>query len=417
MKIIKAFKYKLEPKDSQVDLLYRMAGSGRVVFNDGLDFLLIILKKETGIIDKEILYKHLNDLPPKERIALVKKLPSAFDLNKLLTKWKKKEDRLWLEEAYTDNLQQRLKDLAGSVSEWCKGKRGFPVWRTRKKAHHSTMRFVNFSKYCSIEHRHIKLPNKLGLMRYRDSQPVVGKPKNATVSLNACGEWHISIMCEMEIELPSHVDGGMTGIDMGIAKNMTLSTDICGDNGVFHGVHSYRTHQAKLAITQKKMSRKVKGSSNWKKQNRRVSNIHQRIANIRRDYQQKATTEISNNHAMIVCEALKVVNMSKSAKGDKDNHGKMVKQKAGLNKSILDEGWGELRRQLEYKMLWKGGMYAEVNPAHTSQICSCCGHKAKENRTTQANFVCVNCGYSINADKNAANNILNRYLSELEQAE
>jgi len=117
---------------------------------------------------------------------------------------------------------------------------------------------------------------------------------------------------------------------------------------------------------------------------------------------------------MIVCEALKVNNMSKSAKGNKENPGRMIKQKAGLNRSILDEGWGELRRQLKYKMFWKGGIYAEVNPSYTSQICSCCGHKDKSNRKSQAIFVCGDCGLTINADKNASFNILNRYIESLE---
>ena len=359
------------------------------------------------------IYKHLNDLPPKERISLIKKLPNAFALNKLLTQWKKKENRAWLKEAYTDNLQQRQKDLSGSTSEWCKGKRGFPVFRKKNLAHHSTMRFVNFTKYCAVEHRHIKLPNKLGLVKYRNSQSITGKPKNATVSLNACGEWHISIMCELEITLPDQVKGESAGLDMGIAKNMTLSTDICGDQGVFYGVHSFKVYRGELAKAQRKLSRKVTGSSNWKKQKNKIAKIHNEIANIRNDYQHKATTEISKNHAMIVCEALKITNMSKSSKGDRDNHGKMVKQKSGLNRSILDEGWGELRRQLEYKMLWKGGVYGEVKPAGTSQTCCVCGHKSKLNRINQALFVCGVCDHRMNADKNASINILHRYLESL----
>lgn len=194
---------------------------------------------------------------------------------------------------------------------------------------------------------------------------------------------------------------------------MTLSTDLCGDKGVFYGVHSFKFYKEGLAKAQKKMSRKVKGSANCSKQKRKVAKIHQKIANVRNDYQHKATTEICKNHAMIVCEALKVKNMSKSAKGDKDNHGRMVKQKTGLNRSILDEGWGELRRQFEYKMLWKGGSYAEVNPAGTSQTCCVCGHKSKSNRISQALFICGDCGHSMNADKNASINILHRHLESL----
>jgi putative transposase len=83
-----------------------------------------------------------------------------------------------------------------------------------------------------------------------------------------------------------------------------------------------------------------------------------------------------------------------------------VKAKSGLNKSILDPGWYEFRRQLEYKLEWQGGMLAEINSRYTSQICSDCGHRAKENRRSQAEFKCLVCGYEENADVNAARNIL-----------
>ncbi len=416
MKIEKAYKFKLEPTSEQAGKLAQMTGCGRVVFNDSLEYVLNIIKKSIPITDKKALYKHLNDLAFKERKLLKKSFPNSAFLNKQLTSWKKLNHRLWLDNAFTDCLQQRQRDFVKALDEWSKGKRGFPVFRARKIAHHSTMRFPAPKKQISIQNKHIKLPNGLGLVRYHNSQPVIGELRNATVSLNAVGEWYISIMCLVEIELPTHVQGEMTGIDMGIAKNMTLSTDFCGNEGVFEGIHSFRAYQDKIAIEQRKLSRKVLGSENWKKQKLKVSNLHQRIANIRKDYQHKATSEISKNHAMVICEALKVANMSKSAKGDSENHGKNVAAKSGLNKSILDQGWHELRRQLEYKMRWKGGIYGEVNPRNTSRECASCGHTEKENRKTQAEFICQSCGHSDNADKNAAKVILNRYLRELEQA-
>ena len=416
MKVEKAYKFKLEPTPEQAEKLAQMAGCGRVVFNDSLELMLNIARKQSGITDKKALYKHLNGLPYAERKGLNKLLPSSASLNKQLTSWKKLDNRLWLSEAFNTCLQQRQRDLALSVGEWVKGKRGFPIFRTRKLAHHSTMRFPEPKKQMRIDRTHIKLPNGLGMVKYRNSRDVVGELRNATVSLNAVGEWHISIMCLVDVELPEHVQGEMTGVDMGIAKNMTLSTDVCGDKGVFEGVHSFRAHQDKLAIEQRKLSKKVLGSENWKKQKLKVAKLHQRIANIRSDYQHKATTEISKNHAMVICEALKIANMSKSAKGDSENHGKNVAAKSGLNKSILDQGWHELRRQLEYKMKWKGGVYGEVNPRNTSRECGECGHIEKDNRKTQAEFVCQSCGHSNNADKNAARVILMRYLRELELA-
>ena len=88
------------------------------------------------------------------------------------------------------------------------------------------------------------------------------------------------------------------------------------------------------------------------------------------------------------------------------NPGKNVRAKAELNKSILDQGWFEFRRQLEYKQQWRGGLVVAVNPRNTSRKCSVCGHIAAANRTTQSRFECVECGYTENADINAAKNIL-----------
>ena len=98
--------------------------------------------------------------------------------------------------------------------------------------------------------------------------------------------------------------------------------------------------------------------------------------------------------------------MTQSAKGTKEAPGKMVKQKSGLNREILDQGWFELNRQLEYKANWKGKLVQRVQPRFTSQLCSSCGHKGKENRENQATFLCKSCGHHENADLNAAKNIL-----------
>ena len=98
--------------------------------------------------------------------------------------------------------------------------------------------------------------------------------------------------------------------------------------------------------------------------------------------------------------------MSKSAKGTVENPGRNVAAKSGLNKSILDQGWFEFKRQLGYKLDWLGGKFVLVNPKNTSRCCQKCGHVSKDNRKSQASFECMNCGYKDNADLNAAKNIL-----------
>jgi putative transposase len=128
----------------------------------------------------------------------------------------------------------------------------------------------------------------------------------------------------------------------------------------------------------------------------------------------KASATISKNHALVCIEDLQVLNMSKSATGTVEKPGKNVRAKAGLNKSILDQGWFEFRRQLEYKTAWSGGRLVAVPPHHTSRTCPCCGQVSKENRKTQARFRCVGCGYLNHADVVGAINILARGMKSFE---
>lgn len=128
----------------------------------------------------------------------------------------------------------------------------------------------------------------------------------------------------------------------------------------------------------------------------------------------KTTTTISKNHAMVCIEDLRVRNMSKSAAGSSDSPGRNVKAKSGLNKSILDQGWFEFRRQMEYKQAWLGGEVLVVLARNTSRTCPACAHVSAENRQTQARFACVECGFEENADLVGAINILNRGMKMLE---
>ncbi|HHR8274804.1 TPA: RNA-guided endonuclease InsQ/TnpB family protein [Salmonella enterica subsp. enterica serovar Typhimurium] len=329
------------------------------------------------------------------------KLPSAFELNRMITVWKKMPEYIFLQDAYTDNLQQKLKDLHTAWKR-CFDKKlaaKAPVWK-RKNEGRDSIRFVNFEKYCCLENRRVKLPSGLGWVKFRQSQRVNGKIKNATISQLA-GQWYISFQVEIETAEPNHTSTTIVGLDAGVAKLATLS-----DGTVFEPVNSFQKNQKKLARLQRQLSRKVKFSNNWQKQKRKIQCLHSRIANIRRDYLHKVTTTVSKNHAMIVIEDLKVSNMSKSAAGTVSQPGRNVRAKSGLNRSILDQGWYEMRRQLEYKQLWRGGQVLAVPPAYTSQRCACCGHTAKENRLSQSQFRCQVCGYTANADVNGARNIL-----------
>ena len=162
----------------------------------------------------------------------------------------------------------------------------------------------------------------------------------------------------------------------------------------------------------------MKFSANWKQQKATIARLHQRIAEIRKTVLHQISTitghaagNVSKNHAVVVLEDLTIRNMTASAQGTVEQPGRHVRQKAGLNKAILDQGWGMLKQMLGYKLRWAGGMLLLVDPAYTSQICPVCGVVDAENRKTQAVFHCQHCGHEAHADVNAAQNILARGLA------
>jgi putative transposase len=210
----------------------------------------------------------------------------------------------------------------------------------------------------------------------------------------------------------------MVGIDMGVVRFATLS------NGeVIKPLNSFRRRERKIRRLQKSVSRKRQAAKNAKrkpggspakrkpggslaKARRKLARQHKKIADRRKDFLQKASTDISKSHAIVVVEALKVKNMSASAAGTVEVPGKNVKAKSGLNKSIRDQGWHTFKVMLKNKLMMKGGQLIEVPPQYTSQKCPQCGYTAKENRLTQAEFKCKSCGYENNADLVGALNVL-----------
>ncbi|EEY5778482.1 TPA: RNA-guided endonuclease InsQ/TnpB family protein [Escherichia coli] len=371
MKRLQAFKFQLRPGGQQEREMRRFAGACRFVFNRAL-----ALQNEN--------HEAGNKYIPYGKMA------------SWLVEWKNATETQWLKNAPSQPLQQLLKDLERAYKNFFQKRAAFP--RFKKRGQNDSFRYPQGVKL-DQENSRIFLP-KLGWMRYRNSRQVTGVVKNVTVS-QSCGKWHISIQTESEVSTPVHPSASMVGLDAGVAKLATLS-----DGTVFEPVNSFQKKQKTLARLQRQLSRKVKFSNNWQKQKRKIQRLHSRIANIRRDYLHKVTTTVSKNHAMIVIEDLKVSNMSKSAAGTVSQPGRNVRAKSGLNRSILDQGWYEMRRQLEYKQLWRGGQVLAVPPAYTSQRCACCGHTAKENRLSQSKFRCQVCGYTANADVNGARNIL-----------
>ncbi|MFN3200004.1 MAG: RNA-guided endonuclease InsQ/TnpB family protein [Bradymonadia bacterium] len=333
----------------------------------------------------------------RDRYKAEEKKLGYAGLCKALTQWRNDHETSWLKMGSVSTQQQALCDLERAYINFFAGRASFPSFK--RKGEYESFRFPNAKQFYICQgHSRIKLP-KLGWVRYRNSRRIEGTPKNATVSLRA-GKWYVSIQTEREVPEPVHPSRTMVGIDMGVARLATLS-----DSTVYEPLNSFKKHQRALANAQRAMSRKVKFSQNWRKAKARIQRIQARIANARRDYLHKASNDISKNHAVVVLEDLKVSNMSKSAKGTAEAPGKNVKAKSGLNKAILDQGWGEFRRQLEYKQKWRGGEVIAVNPRNTSRTCLQCGHVSADNRKTQARFKCISCGFEGHADLVAAENI------------
>jgi len=382
MQRLQAFKYELMPDGEQQRNMRRFAGSCRFVFNKALAL-------------------------QQAHYAEGKKKLSYADLCKHLTDWRKSSETQWLSEAHSQPLQQTLKDLERAYKNFFEKRADFP--RFKKKGQSDSFRYPQGCKLDQANSR-IFLP-KLGWMCYRNSREVLGVVKNVTVS-GKQGKWFVSIQTEREIDAPVHPSTTIVGIDMGIVRFATLS-----DGRYFAPLNSFKRQEKALAKAQRAMSRKQKFSNNWKKAKANVQKIHARIGNARRDYLHKATTLISQNHAMVCIEDLQVRNMSKSASDTTETPGKNVRAKSGLNKAILDQGWYEFRRQLDYKLAWNGGQLVAVPPRNTSRTCPCCGHVAKENRLSQARFECVACGFEENADLVGAINVLRAGHARLACAE
>jgi IS605 OrfB family transposase len=372
MKIRKAYKFRLKTNEQIEHKLTLFAGHTRHLWNKCLKLNL------ARLANKQLIMRY-------------------HELDYWVKLWKKSDEVGFLAECHSQVLQQKLRDLDSAfMSAFDKKQPLKRIPTTKKRLVDDSFRYMQGFK---IDNRRVYLP-KIGWLCFHKSQEIHGSAKNITVSRKA-KHWYVSIQVEIEVADPKPVNSSEVAIDVGIAEFASLS------NGkVYPSINIYRKQQQSLAKYQRQLSKKVKHSQNWRKQQTKIRTLHTKISNTRKDHLHKVSNDICKNHAVIYIEDLKVSNMSRSAKGDIEDPGKNVKAKSGLNKSILDQGWGEFRRQLEYKSTWNGGLVIPVAAHYTSQTCSVCRHKAKESRVNQAAFACVKCGHKENADINAAKNIL-----------
>ncbi|MEV0591806.1 RNA-guided endonuclease InsQ/TnpB family protein [Nonomuraea cavernae] len=245
----------------------------------------------------------------------------------------------------------------------------------------------------------------VGHVRVHRHRPVKGRVK--TISVKRGGNrWYVILSCD---EVPAETlpaTAAVAGIDMGVASLVTTS-----DGEHLANPRHLAASAERLAAAQRDLARKKRGSKRRRKTVARVAALHGKVRRQRLDAAHKTALNLVRDYDVIVHEDLRIANMTRSASGTIAWPGRGVAQKSGLNRSILDAGWGVFLTILSHKAESAGRELIAVNPAGTSRTCSRCGHRAKDNRLTQAEFRCTACGHTAHADVNAAINILRAGLA------
>jgi transposase len=214
--------------------------------------------------------------------------------------------------------------------------------------------------------------------------------------MDRAGRWHIAFAV-IPAPVPAPGNAQTVGIDRGVAVSAALST-----GELLHAPALTARERTRLRRLQRSLARAKRGSNRRGRVRHAIARLRARETDRRKDWAEKASTGIARRFDVIRVEDLQITNMTRSAKGTRENPGRNVRAKAGLNRGILGSGWGLLVRRLEDKA---PGRVEKIRPAFTSQRCSACGHVDAKSRESQARFVCTACGFALHADVNAARNI------------
>ncbi len=292
--------------------------------------------------------------------------------------------------------QQALRDFTQAMANYLGGTHGKPTWR--KEGRNDGFRIVDVRpghiRRLSRRIGQVWIP-KAGWARFRWSRAVPAA-KSYRVTCDRSGRWHIAFAAIPE-PIPGPGMGEIVGIDRGVAVSAALSN---GD--LLHCPGLNETERAHLRRLQRKLARAQKGSARRQRVKTAIARLKAREGDRRKDWAEKTSTSLARRFDIIRIEDLHITSMTRSARGTPAQPGRIVRQKAGLNRGILASGWGLLARRLQDKAR---GRVERIPPAYTSQQCSECGHVAADSRESQALFRCTAYGYTGHADVNAAKNI------------
>jgi putative transposase len=320
----------------------------------------------------------------------------------------------WLAAGSVIVQQQALRDFhaayatwLASLREWRKG-RGMtppgqrpappspPSWRKRGRSEGFRIVAVGPGEVRRLNRRwgQVAVP-KLGWVRFRWSRPVP-PATSYRVTRDRAGHWHVAFAA-VPPAIPAPGNGQVVGVDRGIAVSVALST---GELLKVPGLR--QAERRRLRLLERRKARQRTGSRRRERTKLAIARLKAKDTDRRRDWIEKLSTDLARRFDLICVEDLDVLAMTRTASGTVARPGRNVRQKAGLNRGILASGWGRLVDRLEDKA---PGRVHRLPAAYTSQRCSECGHLAAESRQSQTAYRCVACGWTGNADYNAARNI------------